>query len=413
VKIALLHPDSPTAEGSGAVHSATLIGESLRSRGHDVVFYCPGEVGKEYTKIKTRELNIRKGVVKNKYAKINDRVVNLGEELATFDIFHSYLMRTIPSVGKVSMQNDSMNAVISLNAYGALCPKNDLLYRNMDQCHSSGPLRCAGCVYNSMSELPPKPDRGNVYNEGRVLHHLIKNMKNYPIVSASDEYKEKIDAFQALSSHVRETYSHFGFPSGKIEVVPNILDNIFEVQHKTEFSEPVRLLYVGELKVHKGVDRLPIILDELNQRGERAFELSVVGKGPLKQDLQDEFEKRDLQNRTAISGFVAYEELPEIYATHDLFVYPGRWQEPFGRVFLESLAAGTPIVSTAVGAVSEIIGSGGEVGESIEDLIGKILSISQDDLRTYSEQATLEAKRFKRDKIVEDIELLYRKTLSS
>ena len=410
MRIALLHPDSPTAEGSGAVHSATLIGESLQSLGHEVVFYCPGEVDNNYSKVDTKELTVDPSLVKNKYSKINKEIVNLEKDFASFDIFHSYLMRTIPSVGEVST-NQPVNTVVTLNAYGALCPKNDLMYKNEETCNSNGALRCANCVYDSMRELPPKPDRGVTYRGGRILHHTIKNMKNYPIIFESEKYRKNIDAFQALSGHVKKTYSDFGFPGKNIKTIPNILDERFEVEHKSNFSDPIQLLYIGDLKKHKGVDRLPTILCELNKRGDRNFELSVVGKGPLKEYLIKETSNKNMSEMITFKGFISYGDLPAIYANHDLFVYPGRWQEPFGRVFLESLAAGTPVISTNVGSVSEIVGDGGEVRDGIDEIIDLILALSGDQLQKYSEKSVYEANKFKKSTVVDEIDSLYRNIL--
>ena len=407
MRIALLHPDSPTAEGSGAIHSATLIGESLQSLGHEVVFYCPGKVDEDYSKINTRELNVEPSLAKNKYSKINEQILKLENELASFDIFHSYLMRTIPSVGKIST-NQPVNTVVTLNAYGGLCPKNDLLYKNKKNCDSNGALRCTNCVYNSMRELPPKSGRGATYREGRILHHTIKNMKNYPIVFEADKYKKDINAFQALSSHVSETYSNFGYPDKNIKVIPNILDEQFQIAHESEFSDPIQLLYVGDLKKHKGVDRLPTMIRELNKRGDRKFELSIVGKGPLKQYLIRDTYDNNISDLVTFQGFISYEDLPTVYANHDLFVYPGRWQEPFGRVFLESLAAGTPIVSNDVGSVSKIIGDGGEVKHGIDKMIEYIMSLSTNQLQKYSEQCVSEANKFNKSVIVDKIDNLYR-----
>jgi glycosyltransferase involved in cell wall biosynthesis len=258
-----------------------------------------------------------------------------------------------------------------------------------------------------MRELPPKPERGHIYRGGRILHHIVKNMKNYPLVSDIDEYKEGINGFQALSDHVKNAYASFGFPENRIRVIPNILDEQFQIPHKSSFSEPIKLLYVGELKKHKGVDRLPHLLSELNKTADRDFELSIVGKGPLKHEIVEKGANMGLEEDMTVYGFMEYEKLPELYANHDIFVYLGRWQEPFGRVFLESLATGTPVVSTNVGAVSEIIGEGGEVGNGIDEVVAKIQSLSQSQLQEYSEYAKVRAKKFRQDDIVEEIERLY------
>nr|WP_235019732.1 glycosyltransferase [Natrialba sp. INN-245] len=234
-------------------------------------------------------------------------------------------------------------------------------------------------------------------------------MKNYPIALEASKYKEEIDAFQALSNHVRKKYSEFGYTNKNINVIPNILDERFEIDHKSDFSNPIQLLYVGGLKKHKGVDRLPTILRELNNRSERKFELSIVGKGPLKHYLKGTSQSnRTISNNMTLYGFVPYEKLPTIYANHDLFVYPGRWHEPFGRVFLESLAARTPVVSTDVGSVSEIIGDGGEVGDGINEVIELILSLSNNQLQDYSRKAIYETNKFKKPIVIDKINNLYK-----
>jgi glycosyltransferase involved in cell wall biosynthesis len=79
------------------------------------------------------------------------------------------------------------------------------------------------------------------------------------------------------------------------------------------------------------------------------------------------------------------ERLPRVYADHDLVVYPGRWDEPFGRVFLEAMAAGTPVVSTDVGSVAEIVGDAGTV-------TGQSMSALADAVRSMLDERTLAQK---------------------
>ena len=125
--------------------------------------------------------------------------------------------------------------------------------------------------------------------------------------------------------------------------------------------------------------------------------------------LEKRIEAKGLQSSIELTGHIPYNSLPKIYASHDLFVYPGIWDEPFGRVFLESLAAGTPVVATDVGATEEIIGNGGIVVEnSIESLVGGVEKMLESgNLIEYSTHGRPTVHRFKREEVGRQIEQLY------
>ena len=48
-----------------------------------------------------------------------------------------------------------------------------------------------------------------------------------------------------------------------------------------------------------------------------------------------------------------YEQVPQLYAQADVVVFPSIWPEPFGRIPLEAQAAGKPILSFRIGALTE------------------------------------------------------------
>jgi glycosyltransferase involved in cell wall biosynthesis len=63
-----------------------------------------------------------------------------------------------------------------------------------------------------------------------------------------------------------------------------------------------------------------------------------------------------LDDRVRFTGHVT--DMPALYAALDLLVAPSRW-EGFGLMLVEGMAAGRPIVATAVGAIPEVVGLSG------------------------------------------------------
>jgi len=49
------------------------------------------------------------------------------------------------------------------------------------------------------------------------------------------------------------------------------------------------------------------------------------------------------------------EAMPTLYQRADIFLFTSIWQEPFGRVLIEAMAAGTAVIGSMVGGASEIL----------------------------------------------------------
>jgi len=64
----------------------------------------------------------------------------------------------------------------------------------------------------------------------------------------------------------------------------------------------------------------------------------------------------DLERTVRLTGFVS--DVDIVYSAADVVVNPARFAEPFGRVAVEALAAGKPVVASAVGAIPEVLEDG-------------------------------------------------------
>jgi len=116
------------------------------------------------------------------------------------------------------------------------------------------------------------------------------------------------------------------------------------------------ILYVGRFDPLKGIDRLFSAMTHLMHR--KNLRLVIIGgdgdQSPEFQRLQRRCSDLKIQEAVTFAGRVPQESLPPYYSAADILVVPS-YYESFGLVGLESLACGTPVVSTKVGVLEDIL----------------------------------------------------------
>jgi len=111
---------------------------------------------------------------------------------------------------------------------------------------------------------------------------------------------------------------------------------------------------IGRLHEQKGFDRLIEAAVLLHDRGVR-FTLDIAGEGEDRGLLQRLIAHHGLEAMVRLAGWVSP---PDAFlAGRDLVVVPSRY-EPFGLVVIEAMAAGVPVVASALEGPLEILADG-------------------------------------------------------
>jgi glycosyltransferase involved in cell wall biosynthesis len=121
-----------------------------------------------------------------------------------------------------------------------------------------------------------------------------------------------------------------------------------------------RVGYVGRLAEEKGIDTL---LDALSRLDDVDVRGVVAGEGPERGALEQRARGLRIEDRVEWLGYVPHDRVQSVYDDLDLVVVPSRtvpnWTEQFGRVVIEALSAGVPVVTSDSGELPNLVAQTG------------------------------------------------------
>lgn len=184
---------------------------------------------------------------------------------------------------------------------------------------------------------------------------------------AYDDVLERADALLPVSELLRrQIIEEFPHHAGRVEVVPNPVDFDALPWAGGDLTPPRRWLYAGSLTTRKGVSLLIDAFD-LAYRDFGDLSLTLVGEGPLRDELQRRVQELGLEGVVTLVGAVAPGDMPATYAAHDLLVHLSEF-ETFGMTLVEAVAVGIPVLATRCGGPEETLGP-------IEDAVGGLVPV--------------------------------------
>jgi glycosyltransferase involved in cell wall biosynthesis len=188
--------------------------------------------------------------------------------------------------------------------------------------------------------------------EGR----LRENFRNYGI----HQPLRHVDAFIPCSRHEADVLAALGFGQRPMTVVPLWLDMEFMHGPAPELSLPLTrpiIPYIGQLTIRKCYDMVIEAMPAVVARYPAASFMFVTHNPEQRANLQHMAAERGVAANLHFLGTISEEQKLALLRSSDVLPFPSRY-EGFGLPLLEGMAAGTPVISTDIPVVNEIVRDG-------------------------------------------------------
>lgn len=240
---------------------------------------------------------------------------------------HSWMLYSLLPI----LPTATSRLVVSIHEYGFVCPKTTFIFRG-GVCSGPAYAKCLGCA---------KEQYG--WPRSVALTTGLRVMR---------PWSTKVDRYVAVSKATADASSSL-IPAGAMGIAvipPFVPDEAFDRHSSRPDFVPTSgdyLMFAGGLGRHKGIH---VLLDAWSSLKPG---LPLVLAGVARPDTP----------KTFPTGVVLAEDVPHLDVLrawrHCLAaIVPSTWPEPFGMVALEAMAAGRPVIASAVGGLGELVEDG-------------------------------------------------------
>lgn len=214
----------------------------------------------------------------------------------------------------------------------------------------------------------------------RVVPHSVRRA-GHAITDSEATRRDVIELYHAAPEKVSVVYPGVSARFGE----PQRPERLAEVRRRYGLPDAPLVLTVGTMQPRKNHARL---VEAFAQVASQTDAVLVVagGKGWQYEAVHERVRQLGLEERVLFPGFVDDADLPALYAAATVFAYPALY-EGFGLPVLEAMAAGTPVVTSAVSSLPEITGEDAALlvdPGSVDQIAGALARLLGDgDLRAH------------------------------
>lgn len=221
-----------------------------------------------------------------------------------------------------------------------VCPGLGKLFHRGDQiCTRQFGVGCIPAIYLRDCSTARHPR--SVYRIMKITEQYLTGYRSLPRVIIASEY-------------MRALMVQNGIEAKHLEVLPYFIP----IPDISELSAPdancIDIMFAGRLEYEKG---LTYLLQALRLIPDR-HQLLVAGDGSLKQEYIRLAENLGVADRVQFVGWLTARELVASYRRSVVTVMPTIMPEPFGKVGIEAMATGRPVVAFDVGGIPDWLKDG-------------------------------------------------------
>jgi len=206
------------------------------------------------------------------------------------------------------------------------------------------------------------------------------------------------------------------FPSTKEKVYVTHLgyDKVFKPISKSEVQShlekyklsPGYVLYVGTLEPRKNIETILKAYARIDFEIQKSHPLVIAGKKGWKyENIFKTYNELKLKEKVKFLDYLDFSDLPALYNGASVFVFPS-FYEGFGLPPLESMACGTPVITSNISSLPEVVGNAGILVEPLDiDNIAQNIEKILTDLsfrQQLSDSAIKQASKFSWQKTAEE-----------
>ncbi|WP_339244666.1 glycosyltransferase [Paenibacillus sp. FSL R10-2796] len=274
--------------------------------------------------------------------------------------------------------------------------KPDIIHTHLSACMYAAPW----AVLKKTTILHTVHNRP-IYEAHGLIRYVLKYL-----------YKRKLAIPIAISETIaKETVELYGLSSSVVETIYNPVDvfKFSNIQPKEKINSEVVFVNVARFSRQKNHNGLIEAFYEVSKIKTNC-KLILIGDGELRAEIEERVKHLGLSEKVQFTGNVL--DIPQKLANADVFILSSHY-EGLPLTILEAMAAGLPVISTAVGGVPDVVKENGLLVEpniSIKLTEAMIKLANNEKLREKMGKIALkEVRKFDISEVTLQYELLYKK----